>query len=201
MHDRYIPEERYIKKFNSYSKKVKLADIERHNKKWLKEQLLENIKLSIELVPVGSWWKNVRNNMKQSEWNRIRYVTYGLSKYRCEICGERGTMHPVECHEVWEYCYETKIQTLKGFQSLCPLCHEVKHIGFAGLMGNRDRAAIRFREVNNYSIEEAKVKQKELSIEWSKRNKIKWTLEYKILKLYNLDVEISEDNWQIRRRK
>lgn len=38
---------------------------------------------------------------------------------------------PVECHEVWDYDDDRKIQRLERRVALCPACHEVKHAGLA----------------------------------------------------------------------
>ena len=95
-----------------------------------------SLKLQIELVPGSCWWTNVRSNLTQSQWDKIRKPVYANANFLCEICGERGTKHPVECHEVWIYNDKSLIQKLDHFQSLCPLCHEVKHIGLAELLGN-----------------------------------------------------------------
>jgi hypothetical protein len=49
-----------------------------------------------------------------------------------EICKEtgktQGYKHNVECHEIWEYNDEDKIQKLIGLISLCPICHLTKNI-------------------------------------------------------------------------
>ncbi|GAA0762835.1 hypothetical protein [Psychroflexus lacisalsi] len=184
----FISEEQYIRKFNVYSKMVDFDSI-RDNRERIKEKRKnEKIQLSIELVPKSSWFNNVRSNVKKSEWNRIRYVTYGLAEYKCEICDDRGNRHPVECHEVWDFNNSTKIQTLKGFISLCPLCHEVKHLGLARIRGNHDRAFSRFLELNNLSKHEGVKQFKFYKEEWKERSKVDWEIDLNILESYKLDV-------------
>lgn len=132
--------DRYKNKFNYYSKLVNLNNIINNNSSHSERFRIEALKLEIELVPRSSWFQNIRTEVKESEWDRIRYVTYGLANYSCEICGEKGSKHPVECHEVWQYNDVNLIQSLIKFEALCPLCHQVKHIGLTSKLGSYKRA-------------------------------------------------------------
>lgn len=184
----FISEDKYIKKFSFYSKLVDLGTIKKNRKKVLEIRKSDKIKLRIELVPTSTWFNNVRSKVKDSEWNRIRYITYGLADYKCEICLERGTRHPVECHEIWDFNNSSKIQTLKGFIALCPLCHETKHIGLAGIRGNYDRAYKRFLIINGFSEKEGKKHFDKFIQEWKERSKLEWEIDFKVLNHYNINV-------------
>ena len=81
------------------------------------------MKLTIELVPRMCWYSNVRTNVTREKWDIIRKECYRKSNYKCEICGDKGTTHPVECHEIWEYDDVNYVQKLIGFIALCPNCH------------------------------------------------------------------------------
>jgi 5-methylcytosine-specific restriction endonuclease McrA len=70
----------------------------------------------------------------------LRKRTYRQANYRCQVCGGRGSKHPVECHEIWHYDDENKIQKLMGLIALCPSCHQVKHIGLAQIQGKGEEA-------------------------------------------------------------
>lgn len=59
-------------------------------------------RLTIELVPKTCWFSNVRDRVSRQDWDRIRSQVYEQADRRCEVCGGRGSRHPVECHEVWE---------------------------------------------------------------------------------------------------
>src|SRR6266487_2075486 len=96
-------------------------------------------RLTVELVPETSWYNNVRALVDELGWDRIRRQMYRQADYRCEICGGRGPEHPVECHEVWRYDDRTRVQLLVRMIALCPVCHQVKHIGLANGQG-RGRA-------------------------------------------------------------
>jgi hypothetical protein len=93
-------------------------------------------RLTIELVPRLAHYKNVRSNVSEEQWNIIREKTYKKARYCCEVCGGIGIgKHRVECHEIWKYNDAERIQKLEGFISLCPSCHEVKHMGYANING------------------------------------------------------------------
>lgn len=61
------------------------------------------MKLNIELIPRQSWGKNCRTILKKSDWDKLRIHIYEQNDYKCQICGDVGEKHPVECHEVWRY--------------------------------------------------------------------------------------------------
>jgi hypothetical protein len=107
------------------------------------------LKLQIELVPKTAWFNNLRSHLTQSQWDRVRRKCYAAAGYKCEICGGKGNKHPVECHEIWDFG-DGKI-TLTGLIALCPSCHEVKHIGLAGIRGRGEIALRHFMKVNGVS--------------------------------------------------
>ncbi len=59
--------------------------------------------LTVELVPRTCWFSNLRSELSKEEWDRLRRPVFERAGNRCEVCGGKGTQHPVECHEVWEY--------------------------------------------------------------------------------------------------
>lgn len=56
--------------------------------------------------------------------------------------------HPVACQEIWHHDDRRLMQTLVGMTALCPACHEVKHIGVAGVRGRREQAKAHLAHVN-----------------------------------------------------
>jgi hypothetical protein len=88
------------------------------------------LKLELELVPSTSWLVNLRNYLTPAAWDILRRAAYKEAGYLCDICGGKGSKHPVEAHELWEYDDKKNIQTLKRLQALCPMCHSCKHFGF-----------------------------------------------------------------------
>lgn len=112
---------------------------------------MEEIKLTIELVPKTAWFDNLRSRLSTFAWNKIRKACYAKAGHKCEICGGVGKQHPVECHEIWHYNDKDHIQTLKGVIALCPSCHSVKHFGLARIMGRDNQAFRHLIQVNEWS--------------------------------------------------
>lgn len=113
------------------------------------------IKLSIELVPATCWYSNVRSNVRPSTWDRLQQEVFQAANYRCQICGGTGPAHPVEAHEIWSYDDHRMVQTLKDLISLCPNCHEVKHIGHALKSGRTKRVIEWLCLVNHFDADQA----------------------------------------------
>lgn len=137
------------------------------------------MKLTIELVPQTSWFSNLRSLLSSEDWDKIRKHCYKQANYKCEICDGVGPKHPVECHETWEYL--EGVQKLTGLISLCPSCHEVKHIGLAGIKGRRKEAMNHFCKVNNCSMAEADKYVAEAFKIWENRSQQEWTLDVSLL--------------------
>lgn len=140
------------------------------------------MKLSIELVPRTSFYKNLRSELKRSEWDILRRECYKKAMYRCEICNSVGLKHPVECHEVWEYetlSNKDKVykQTLKGLIALCPSCHQVKHIGKARMIGRYDQALDHFIRVNQISDKACRDYMIQIFELWHKRSERVWKID------------------------
>jgi len=139
------------------------------------------MKLTIELVPQTSWYNNVRSNVTPAEWDVLRKESYKKAGYKCECCGGVGPTHPVECHEIWEYDDEAFTQTLTGLISLCPSCHQVKHIGLARIKGNYQKALKHLAEVNGITEEEVDEYVEECFKTWQERSQNKYTVDTTIL--------------------
>jgi len=142
-------------------------------------------KLLVELIPTTCHYSNVRTTVKISEWNKIRFISYEAAGHKCEICGDvgknQGYKYNVECHEIWEYDDENKIQKLKGLISLCPICHQVKHIGRAIAMKRHKIVYDQLMKVNKWTLQEAE-QHVLASFELHKeRSKYEWDLDLSIL--------------------
>jgi len=127
----------------------------------------EHVRLTVELIPRGSWGANLRSLLPKSMWDRLRKWSYEQANNECELCGETGLSqnrkHRVECHEIWEYddnpdasdVSGNRLQILRGLQSLCPYCHACKHMGLSISRGGGYRALKHFMKVNECTPEEA----------------------------------------------
>lgn len=139
--------------------------------------------LTIELVPKTAWFTNLRSHLTSKEWDVVRKKCYKEANYQCEICGGKGNKHPVECHEKWDF-EDGKI-TLKGLIALCPSCHEVKHIGLAGIRGRGEIALKHFMKVNNIDRKTASHYIQEAFELYHKRSeREKWELDVSYLSEY-----------------
>ena len=139
------------------------------------------MKLTIELVPKSSWYSNVRSNVTELEWNRIKQHVNKAAGYRCEICGGRGKKWPTECHEIFSYDDFLSIQKLEKIVALCPPCHHVKHIGLAQIKGYFDHAVRHFCKVNEVGREEALTYIDDQFALWRRRSRQQWKLNLKYL--------------------
>lgn len=158
------------------------------------------MKLTIELVPSTCWYSNVRSNVSEDEWDKIRRKSYKKANWRCEICGDVGTNqgvnHSVECHEIWEYDEHEKSQTLTGLISLCPNCHKVKHTGLAIIKGERDLVVKWLMAVNDISKRKAnKLIEKAFDV-WRERSEYEWKLDISYLDEYMKPEPPSKNYWE-----
>lgn len=149
---------------------------------------MNNLKLTIELVPKTCWYSNVRSNVSKKEWDIIRKKCYDKADNKCEICGDVGTnqgiRHKVECHEIWNYKDQTKEQVLEGFVSLCPICHKTKHVGLAQINGETEIVIKQLMKVNNMSRHEAEKYITDAFTVWRERSRFNWTLDISYIKNY-----------------
>ena len=146
------------------------------------------MRLKIDLIPESCFYKNVRSNVTKQEWDIIRKRVYKESNYVCSICEgsglEQGFKHPVECHEIFEYNLETLTQTLVSFESICPMCHKVHHIGLSGIQGFYNACIKHFCKVNNCTMKDWKKHEEESWNSWKERSKYSWKLNIDLLKDY-----------------
>ncbi len=141
---------------------------------------MENYKLSIELVPRTSWCNNLRNRMSREDWDKVRRIAYREHGYKCAVCG--ATDIQLHCHEVWEYDDEKRIQLLREFVALCPLCHHVKHIGLAGVLAGEGKLDFRdvvthFMKVNGCTKADFESYHQKVFDIWEERSKYQWTVD------------------------
>ncbi len=161
------------------------------------KKVQEKIKLTVELVPKTCHYSNVRTTLKPKEWDTIRFLSYELAGYKCEICGqtglEQGYQHKLECHEIWEYNDKKFIQKLVGVISLCPLCHQVKHIGRANAMGKQADVFKQLELINGWTHKEVVEHVAQSFDVYYERSKHQWVLDISILKKPPFNLEIDSD--------
>lgn len=152
------------------------------------------IKLSVELVPKTCHFSNVRTTLSKKDWDKIRFICYDNADHKCEICGqtglEQGYPHKVECHEIWQYNDKKYVQKLVGLIALCPLCHQVKHIGRANAMGLQAQAFNQLEIVNQWTHKEVVEHLAESFNTYRERSQHEWALDITLLRKppYNIDI-------------
>jgi hypothetical protein len=134
-------------------------------------------RLTIELVPKTCWFSNLRNRVTPPIWDKLRRETAQQAHHHCEICGGQGPRWPVECHEIWYYDDDRYIQRLVGLTALCPACHEVKHIGLAGVRGRAVIAKQHLAKVNGWSDDTAELYIEYAFLIWQQRSNYNWQLD------------------------
>lgn len=140
-------------------------------------QLAMKKSIFIDLVPSSAWFSNLRSELTAAEWDVVRRVAYQAAGYVCEVCGDRGPKHPVECHERWEYNEATRVQTLVGTIALCPACHEVTHFGLAQVRGRCAEAKRHLMAVSGWTTEQADVHIAQAFALWARRSAVRWKLD------------------------
>ncbi len=143
--------------------------------------------LTIELVPRTAWFSNVRKMISRKDWDILRKESYKKANYKCEICGGIGKRYPVECHEVWEYDDDKHVQKLLRLISLCPSCHEVKHIGLAGVRGRGEIAKEHLAKTNGWSKQKTDKYVIEQFDIWKIRSSYTWEIDLTWLEKRNIE--------------
>jgi hypothetical protein len=142
---------------------------------------MHNYKLTIELVPQSSWYDNVRSKVSKQVWDVIRRKCYHEAGYKCQICGNtgknQGVKHDVDCHEIWQYDDDCRVQKLIGFIALCPNCHLVKHPGFAQIQGKSDQVITQLMLINDITFAQATDYVADAFEIWMDRNQFKWEID------------------------
>lgn len=151
--------------------------------------MFPGVRLTVELVPKTCWYSNVRSNVTEQEWDRLRKPIYIHAGWVCQICGGRGERHPVECHEIWQYDDAESVQRLTGLIALCPPCHEVKHIGRAGKIGRGLEARKHLATVNGWTPEQVKSYMGNVIPIWKLRSQVQWRLDLDWLSTQGISVD------------
>lgn len=156
------------------------------------------IPLTIELVPTTCFFSNVRSQVPPKVWNKLRKESYKNAKYKCEVCGgsglKQGYKHALECHEIWSYNDEKLIQKLEGLISLCPQCHQVKHIGRTTIIGKQAEAFKHLEIVNGWNHKEVVDYVAEAFITHRWRSNFDWVLDINTLtEQYGVDKKLIKE--------
>ena len=133
------------------------------------------LRLNAEPIPRSSQLATLARLLPKQQWDQLRRSVYRQARYRCRACAREGQLH---CHEVWGYNPSTGIQWLRGFQALCDLCHQVKHISFVHDSRLREELLKHFMAVNHSSWKEAMFHFKRAQQRQRLLDQRQWTISY-----------------------
>lgn len=140
-------------------------------------------RLIVQLIPETAWYNNLRNAVKKSDWDKIRKKCYREANYTCEVCGGKGSKHPVECHEL--YTFEEGVIRLVGLIALCPECHTSVHPGLANIRGKYAQAVNQLAKVNKITKGMAEAYYRDCFAEWRELSKVpEWKTDFSWIEGY-----------------
>jgi hypothetical protein len=137
-------------------------------------------KLKIEMVPLSSWGKSLRNSIPQSKWDKLRKAIHEKNGLKCEICGSSNKLN---CHEHWEFDEGTNTQRLMGLGTVCNMCHHVAHIGRSKQLAaqghlNLEAVIDHFLKVNGVDLETFVKHEDEARKLFVERSAIQWNIDF-----------------------
>ncbi|EKD98127.1 MAG: hypothetical protein ACD_23C00570G0002 [uncultured bacterium] len=155
---------------------------------------IKSPRLYIDMIPTTAWYSNLRSILTPEEWQAVKIQTATAAHHHCQACGNQGGRHPVECHELWNFNYDTYTQVLTRTVALCPDCHRATHFGLARVKGYADAAKAHLMKVNGWSQADVALHIINANDEFQERNCIDWILDAR----WVLDfVPISEKSRQV----
>ena len=108
---------------------------------------MNELKLTIELLPKGAWNNDLSKTLSKKDWNILRQVALKRANGNCEICGYKTD--DLDVHEEWDFDINNKTQTLRDIKAICTRCHGVKHFRNSKRLGFEEEAKKHFMKVNN----------------------------------------------------
>lgn len=154
---------------------------------------MEDLKLTINMLPKGAWNKDLSKTLSQKDWNKLREVALKKANGKCEICGYKTD--DLDVHEEWEFNIKKKTQTLKEIIAICSRCHGVKHFKNSVRLGFGEEAQMHFMKVNNTSEMQFANHLNKSLIEYEERNKVlRWKIVASLEKFGGKNIEIKQNN-------
>ena len=140
---------------------------------------MAELKLTIDLIPKTSWYRNLRTIVGRRRWDGIRRQVYAAHDHRCAICGAEGQLN---CHEIWCHDDDHGIQELVGFTALCNMCHHVKHFGQSQILAAQghldiEKVVEHFMRVNQCDRDAFDTHVRTAFALWHRRSQREWTVE------------------------
>ena len=131
---------------------------------------MNELKLTIELLPKGAWGNDLSIVLPKKDWNILREFALKRANGKCEICGYETS--DLDAHEEWEFDIKNKTQTLKDIIAICSRCHGVKHFRNSRRLGFEEEAKKHFMQVNDCNEFEFAAHLTQAEILFNERNEI-----------------------------
>jgi hypothetical protein len=147
-----------------------------------------DIPLQLELVPEPAWWSNLRSNLPDADWQKLRKIVLAAAGDECEICRFKNPRRAPDVHEQWAYDDTTGVQRLERMIALCIYCHAAKHYGLARVRGNEPLVQEHLMKVNRWDRETMEQYVAECYDEWGLRNRIQWKLDISYIEALGVGV-------------
>lgn len=152
-------------------------------------------KIHVELVPQSCFFTNVRSQVSAADWDIIRKEAYKKAGWQCEVCGGKGRM---EAHEIWHYDDKKLVQKLFKIVSLCGLCHQVYHLGYASISGKLPQAIRRLSKLNSWSMPETQAYVEAVFEIFYQRSQKQWKLDLTLLDKMNIKYSLINPKDRVR---
>lgn len=154
---------------------------------------MKKARLQVELVPRSCFFSNLRSNLSQKDWEKLRRYSIERAGYVCEICGSDGNGFSLECHEIWEYDDDIQQQSLIGLIALCKACHRSKHMALARHKGWEAAAESHLMRINGWDRATLEVYLEEAFQVFEIRSEKIWRLDISWLERFDVAIPIILD--------
>jgi Domain of unknown function (DUF5710) len=138
--------------------------------------------LFVDLIPRTSWFVNIRSAVSETDWYRIRRMSYRRAGNRCEACSapaENASGRGLECHE--RFRYHGRVQRVCRLICLCERCHATTHFGLAQRRGEEALVLAHLRSVTGMSRAQADEHVRGAFELWERRNQITWSVDVSMI--------------------
>ena len=152
---------------------------------------MNELKLTIELLPKGAWNNDLSKTLSKKDWNILRQVALKRANGNCEICGYKTD--DLDVHEEWDFDINNKTQTLRDIKAICTRCHGVKHFRNSKRLGFEEEAKKHFMKVNNCNEFKFASHLTQAEILFNERNEIYfWKMKLDLLKFGGEEISIPD---------
>ena len=154
---------------------------------------MEELKLTINMLPKGAWNNDLSKTLSKKDWDKLREFALKRANGKCEICGFKTS--DLDVHEEWEFNIKKKTQTLKQIIAICSKCHGVKHFKNSVRLGYGEETQEHFIKANNCSEMEFASHLNKSLFEYNERNSVyRWKIVADLEKFGGNGIEIKQNN-------